>query len=198
VYAAHTTGNAPRRVRFHTMRNPTFIAVAVACLAATSLVAQAGEKPKEVPKEAKKKEPKPIDISKLRFISGCWRGRLDKDHMVEENWSSPSKNLFLATTRYLDRNNYATGFEFTRIEASDTLVVFAASSDGKPEDVYTMKTLVDEYVLFENPKKTFPQRIMYRMASDGALIPRNEGDAPSIELRMQRVKCPGADIKLQP
>ena len=62
-----------------------------------------------------------------------------------------------------------------------------------------MKTLVDEYVLFEKPaKKTLPQRIMYRLASDGALIPRNEGDGPSVELRFHRVKCPGADIKLKP
>ena len=180
------------------MRNPTFIALAVACLAATPLVAQGGEKPKEIPKAEKKKEPKPIDISKLRFIPGCWRGRLDKDRMVEENWTSPSQNLLLATTRYLDKNNYATEYEFTRIQSTDSSVVFAASSNGKPEDVYTMKTLVDEYVLFENPKKAFPQRIMYRMSSDGALIPRLEGDAPSIELRMLRVKCPGADIKLKP
>jgi len=180
------------------MRNSTFIALAVACLAAPPLAAQVGEKPKEIPKtDPKKKEPKTIDISKLRFISGCWRGRLDKDQMVEENWTSPSQNLFLATTRYLDKNNRATSYELTRIQATDTAVVFAASSDGKPEDVYTMKTLVDEYVLFENPKKTFPQRIMYRMSSDGALIPRNEGDAPSIELRMLRVKCPGADIKIK-
>lgn len=181
------------------MRNQTLIALAVVCLATSPLVAQAGEKSKEAPKaEAKKKDAKPIDISKLKFISGCWRGMLDKDHIVEENWTLPSKNLFLATTRYLDKNDHATGYEFTRIESTDSSVVFAASSDGKPEDVYTMKTLVDEYVLFENPKKTFPQRIMYRLASDGALIPRNEGDAPSIELRMLRVKCPGADIKLKP
>ncbi len=78
------------------------------------------------------------------------------------------------------------------------MVVFAASSNGKPEDVYPMKTLASEYVLFENPhKKGFPTRIIYRMASDGALIPRNEGDGPSIELRFQRVKCPGADQKIR-
>ena len=87
------------------------------------------------------------------------------------------------------------------IEVNDSgLVVFAARSSGEPEeDVYTMKTLVDGYVLFENPiKKKFPQRIMYRMASDGALIPRNEGEGPSVEIRFHRVKCPGADVKLKP
>ena len=78
------------------------------------------------------------------------------------------------------------------------MVVFAASSDGKPEDVYPLKTLASEYVMFENPeKKSFPSRIIYRMASDGALIPRNEGDGPSIEVRFERVKCPGADIKIK-
>ena len=70
--------------------------------------------------------------------------------------------------------------------------VFAASNDGRPENVYLLKRLVDEYALFENEAKSFPQRIMYRLASDGALIPRNEGnEAPSIELRMRKVKCPG-------
>jgi hypothetical protein len=92
----------------------------------------------------------------------------------------------------------ATGYEFTRIQWVDSMVVFAASSNGKPEDVYPLKTLADGYVLFENlEKKGFPQRIMYREASDGALIPRNEGEGPSVELRFHRVKCPGADIKIK-
>ena len=76
------------------------------------------------------------------------------------------------------------------VEARTKLLI--TLSDGKPEDVYPLKRLANEYVEFENPsKKGFPTRIIYRMASDGALIPRNEGDGPSIEIRFQRVKCPG-------
>ncbi len=144
-----------------------------------------------------------VDISKLKFMTGCWGGSLgsDKDKIVvEETWSTLSDNLLLSTTRYLKKGQ-ATGFEFSRIEVTDSgAVVFAARSSGEQvDDVYTMKTLVEDYVLFENPlKKRFPQRIMYRMASDGALIPRNEGDGPSVEIRFHRIKCPGADIKLRP
>lgn len=159
-------------------------------------VLDAQEIPKPVEKPAPPKKPN-VDFSRFKFLEGCWRGETGKDEFVEENWSSPSENLLLATTRYLKKDR-ATGYEFTRIQWVDSVVVFAASSDGKPEDVYPLKTLAFEYAEFEAPgKKTFPTRIIYRMASDGALIPRNEGDRPSIEVRFQRVKCPGADIKLK-
>jgi len=176
------------------MRIPGMLVLAGVCLAAPALSAQEHPKPIEKPKAP----PKPaIDFARLKFMEGCWAGNIDKDQVVEEIWTSPAENLLLATTRYLTKR-HATGYEFTRIQAVDSTVVFAASSDGKPENVYTLKTLADEYVLFENlAKKEFPQRIMYRMASDGALIPRNEGDGPSIELRFHRIKCPGADIKIR-
>jgi hypothetical protein len=181
----------------HPAHLATFAAalLAVPALAAQDSAKAAAQPP--VARSGKAEKPVKTDISKLKFISGCWRAQVDKDVVVEENWSSPSENLYLATTRYL-KKEHATGFEFTRIEVTDTGVVFSASSDGKPFDTYLMKTLVDEYVMFENPKKSFPQKIIYRMASDGVLIPRNEGEGPSVEIRMQRVKCPGADIKLKP
>ena len=191
------------------MKTPTLLALGALALltAPPALVAQkpdstaaasqwkAGQKSDSA---KKKPEVKPkIDFSRLKFMEGCWRGRLDKDTDVEELWSAPAENLLLAMTRYLKKGR-ATGYEFTRIQAVDTTVVFAASGDGKPEDIFPLKTIADDYVLFENPAKTFPKRIMYRLTDDGALIPRNEGDGPSIELRMLRVKCPGADIKLKP
>lgn len=165
-----------------------------ALLAAAPLAAQEHPKPVEKPKPV----PKPsVDFSKFKFMEGCWAGELGKGEEVEENWTTPSENLLLSTTRYLTKG-HATGYDFNRIQWVDTVVVFGITSGGRAEDLYYLKTLVDDYALFENPaKKTFPQRIMYRMASDGALIPRNEGDAPSIELRFHRVKCPGADKKIK-
>jgi hypothetical protein len=133
-----------------------------------------------------------VDFKKLKFMAGCWRGPIDKDSEVEEIWTDPAENLLVATTRYLTKGR-ATSFEFSKIQATDTAVVFSASTEGRPFDTYTLKTLVDEYVVFENLAKKFPQRIIYRLASDGVLIPRNEGDGqPSIEVRLEKVKCPGA------
>lgn len=163
--------------------------------AAPSLsVAQEHPKPVEKPKPPAKPN---VDFAKFKFMEGCWVGEVDKDQTVEEIWTSPADNLLLSTTRYYEKKR-VTGYDFNRIEWQDSVVVFGVRTKGKDtEDVYTLKTLVPEYALFENPtKKEFPTRIMYRLASDGSLIPRNEGDGPSIELRFQRVKCPGADIKI--
>lgn len=179
------------------MRIPGLIALIVAAGGAPLVPAAAQEHPKPV--EKPKPPPKPkVDFSKFKFLEGCWRVQNDKDSWAEEIWTSPVDNLLVSTTVYVTKG-MATGYDFNRIQAVDTTVVFGVSNNGKPEDVYTLKTVVDGYMLFENPtKKTFPQRIMYRMASDGALIPRNEGDGPSFEVRLRRVKCPGADVKLRP
>ncbi|HET9276465.1 MAG TPA: DUF6265 family protein [Gemmatimonadales bacterium] len=165
---------------------PALLVLAVPILAPSTGLAQDSAAAKTA-----RPEPPKVDFDKFKFMAGCWQGRLDKDTEIEEIWTTPSENLLLATTRYLKKER-ATGYEFTRIQATDSGVVFAASNDGRPENVYLLKRLVDEYALFENEAKSFPQRIMYRLASDGALIPRNEGnEAPSIELRMRKVKCPG-------
>ena len=143
-------------------------------------------------KKEKPAKPKYNLSDKLKFMAGCWQGPIGPDAMVEEIWTNPSENLLTSTTRYLTKNR-ATSFEFSKIEARDSTVIFAASTEGRPFDEYTLKTLVDEYVVFENLKKTFPQRIIYRLASDGSLIPRNEGEGQtSVEVRFRKVKCPGS------
>jgi hypothetical protein len=152
--------------------------------------AKAAEKPKSDPK------PK-VDLKRLKWMAGCWAAETGKDQSAEEIWTNPVENLLIGVTRYF-RKDRATTYDFNRIEATDSSVVFSIRNEGKPESIYTLKTIVDEYVVFENEKKEFPQRIIYRLASDGSLIPRNEGDAPSFEVRMTRVKCPGGDIKLRP
>jgi hypothetical protein len=151
-------------------------------LAAAPLTAQspAPERPK-------------VEFKKLKFMAGCWEGELDRETKVEEIWTEPAENLLLSTTRYIGKKNRATSFEFSKIEATDTAVVFAASSEGKPFDTYLLTKITDEYVEFENLTKTFPQRIIYRLSADGSLIPRNEGDGrPSVEVRLKKFKCPGS------
>lgn len=170
--------------------------LAAACSAAAQNPPAPAPAPAQQANPAPPRPPK-VDISKLKFMAGCWAARVDKDNDAEETWTMPSENLLLSTTKYL-KKDFATSYDFNRIEVTDSGVVLGILAKGKPEDVYLMKTLVDEYMMFENTKKPFPQRVIYRMASDGALIPRLEGDGPSFEIRLHRVKCPGADIKLRP
>ncbi len=133
-----------------------------------------------------------IKLDRLGFMAGCWAGEMGEDVTVEENWTSPTDNMMLATTRYLDKKKKATGWEFTRIVATDSSTAFIAAGNGNPEDSYGLVRATSEYVLFENLTKPFPQRISYRKASDGALIARNEGEGQlSVEVRLARVRCPG-------
>ena len=139
-----------------------------------------------------------FNLKKLEFIAGCGSARVDKDRIVEENWTSVSDNLMLATTRYLNKGK-GFSFEFTKIEKTDSGVVFVASTEFKEPSTYRMTTLSDEFAVWENRGKDFPQRIMYRLASDGALIARNEliegYDPRNTEIRLQPVKCPGKEKK---
>lgn len=131
-------------------------------------------------------------VTRFSFMAGCWEGELGPDNIVQEHWTSPTNEMMLATTRYLNKKREATGWEFTRIAVTDSGVVFAAASNGEAEHVYKLSQHASEYVLFENLAKPFPQRIIYRLASDGALIARNEGEGQlSLEVRFRRVSCPG-------
>ncbi len=134
------------------------------------------------------------DLGKLKFMEGCWKGEPDDGTVVEENWTSTSNNLLLAVTRYLKKNE-ATNWEFTRIEKTDSLTAFIAQSKGEAPDTFALKTLIDEVVIWENLRKEFPKRIMYRRTSDGNMIVRLEDDSPAgerdFEVKVRRVKCPG-------
>lgn len=133
-----------------------------------------------------------LKLTRLDFMAGCWEGALDRDNVVQEVWTAPTDNMMLATTRYLNRQGVATGWEFTRIVAGDSGVAFIAASNGRPEDRYPLAQATSEYVVFQNPDKPFPQLISYRRASDGSLIARNEGEGQlSVEVRFRRVRCPG-------
>lgn len=176
-----------------TIRRWLGVVVLVGIWAPAGGLAAQERRPDDPPAEKKEKK-KDLMLKlddKLKFMAGCWQGPIDRETMVEEIWTTPTENLMTSTTRYI-RKDRATSFEFSRIMSTDSSVTFSASTEGKPFDEYQMIQVVDEYVVFENTKKTFPQRISYRLASDGNLIPRNEGEGqPAIEVRFKKVKCPG-------
>jgi hypothetical protein len=135
------------------------------------------------------------NLSKLGFMAGCWQGTTGKEQTVEENWTTPSDHLMLGAARYFAKKQ-AVSYEFTVIERTDTVTYVISMPKGQAPDTFRLKMLVDEAASWERPGGTFPGLIMYRRASDGSLIVRLEappGSAdPSVEVRMLRVKCPGA------
>ena len=116
------------------MRITGLIAVAGALLAAPL----AAQTPVSAPDTSKPKahQPPRIDISKLKFMTGCWGAETGKDQRAEEIWTAPSENLLVSTTRYFNKNR-AVAYDYNRIEVTDSGVVLGITSKGKPCSLIT-------------------------------------------------------------
>lgn len=133
-------------------------------------------------------------LNKLQFMSGCWEGKTGKDNMVEESWNVPSDDMMTAMARYFTKGK-ATSWEFTVIERTDSLgILYISMPKAQKPDTFYLNVLADEVASFERRGTEFPGIIMYRRTSDGSNIVRLSPPPglsdPSIEVRMERIKCP--------
>jgi hypothetical protein len=56
---------------------------------------------------------------------------------------------------------------------------------GVKSDSFPLKEVAERRAVWENLKHDFPQRIIYRVGTDGSLIARIEGTTPSGERHME-------------
>lgn len=85
-------------------------------------------------------------------------------------------------------------FEFIRItEQDDGKLVFIASPSGQETASFSMTSIGDREVIFENPDHDFPQRIIYRLISDQDLLGRVEGTLDGaekgVDFSMKKFDC---------
>ena len=67
-------------------------------------------------------------------------------------------------------------FEFMQIrEEAGGEILFIAKPSGQPEATFKLIKGSAREVIFENPQHDFPQRVIYRLQSDGSLLGRIEG-----------------------
>lgn len=159
------------------MRPATVSLLLLVNLAATPLAAQKTE-----------------NYKKLDFMAGCWHAVTGKDQTVEEVWSLPTETIMLGFTRYY-KDGKPTTWDFNYIQKVDSTVYLVLGPHGEVPDTFRLKTLNDDVASWQRDGPKFPAVVMYRKASDGALIGRVEappgGDQPSFEVRFIRVTCPG-------
>ena len=85
-------------------------------------------------------------------------------------------------------------FEFMQIrqEASGE-IRFIAKPSGQPETTFKLIKGSAREVIFENPQHDFPQRVIYRLQSDGSLVGRIEGVSKgkekAVDFPMSRERC---------
>jgi hypothetical protein len=132
------------------------------------------------------------DVSGLSWMAGCWemtRGPL----RIEEHWSKPAGGTMLGFSRTIKAEGSAFS-EFMQIVASGAKVVYVArvgaAGGGTP---FTLVSMSETEVTFENAAHDFPQRILYRRDGDRGLYARIEGTdrgkARFEEFPMVRAKC---------
>lgn len=112
-------------------------------------------------------------LEDLRWLAGSW-GRDTAGTREEEHWTAPRGGLMVGMHRDVT-NGRAVSFEFLRIAATDSGIVYFAQPKGQPATPFKLKDLSDRRVVFENQANDFPQRILYWMEGATVLHARIEG-----------------------
>jgi hypothetical protein len=132
------------------------------------------------------------DITKLQWLSGCWKADAAEAGSVEQ-WMPLAGGSLLGMGRTV-KGGKTVAWEFMRIDVQPGgRLAFHAQPSGQPPATFPATSLSDTEVVFENPQHDFPQRVVY--ARDGAtrLAARIEGQRNgklrTIAFPMQRVSC---------
>ncbi len=131
-------------------------------------------------------------VPDLAFMSGCWQGAFEsrgRSGTIEEQYTSPSANLMLGTTRYLIEGR-AVMFELTSILLDDSTVTLTPYPRGsRSEHGFELTSVVADSAVFEAPEHDFPKRIIYRLR-DGQLLARiDDGTLAGPSQSWQMSRC---------
>lgn len=136
--------------------------------------------------------PAAANISRLSWLTGCWA--YDGEEAGSgEYWMPPAGGTMLAISRTV-RNSKTVGFEYLRItETGDESLILIAAPSGQNPTRFSLLSLTDNEVVFENPAHDFPQRIIYRLGNGGKLLGRIEGESDGrnavVDFPMTRIDC---------
>lgn len=127
-------------------------------------------------------------LAALDFMHGCWRGPVSAQVDIEETWTAADADAMLATTRYLQSDSVV-GWEFSRIHASAEDIVLTPYPEGVARASFRLAASSPGVAEFINPDNDFPRSIRYRAEGPDVLLVRLQGDAQTMEWRMQAGAC---------
>ena len=130
----------------------------------------------------------PATIAQASWIGATWVGQA-KTTTVEERWTPPSGGSMLAVARTM-RDGIMTGFEFLCIvERGGTLVYSAMPNGRSPATHFTLTSIADEALTFENPAHDYPKMVKYSRLPDGSLqtMIAGEGGQRPVTMTLKKV-----------
>ena len=186
----------PNRIRIPSRRP-----LVAACLIAATLVLAA-------PLHAQSPEPVAgaappaavaLDITSLVWLEGCWRGDV-AGHDFLEHWLPWRGGMMIGVSQTVFQGK-TQNFEYLRLDVRPDGVYYVNIPSGKTETAFKLTSATQEgkstIFTFTNPVDAFPQRIMYRRATEGWLYVQVEGMLNGAEKRviypMRRVECGSAE-----
>ncbi len=180
--------------------------VLTAALLAGALVgpasAQAPATPPAVPPGGAATSDKPADkptgpLAPLAWMRGCWEGKVNQRDFREE-WLPPASDMMVGVSQTTLRDK-TIDFEYLRLESRPEGVFYVAAPSGKNEAAFRLAGQTtsggDEVFTFVNatPGAEYPQRIIYRHATEGWLYATVEGKIKGVDKQvifpMRRVDC---------
>lgn len=132
------------------------------------------------------------DVAALAWMAGCWAPEQGETGSVE-HWLPPAGGTMLGMSRTVKKGQ-TVEFEFMQLRVNaEGKLVFIALPSGQREATFVASHVGKDSVTFENPQHDFPQKVSYRLESDGRLVGRIEGTrggtVRGIDFPMRRVAC---------
>ena len=135
---------------------------------------------------------KAFTLNDLAWLKGCWS--LNRNgRETTEHWMKPAGGTMLGLSRTV-ADGKTVEFEFTQIrQEPNGDIYFIAKPSGQPEAIFKLIKGSANEVIFENPQHDFPQRVIYRLQGDDALLGRiegvSQGKEKSVDFPMSRARC---------
>lgn len=137
------------------------VSLSVLCLGALSAFPAAATTP-------------PAEIVIGARLAGCWERVVPNGRTVEQ-WMPEDGGMLLGMSRSV-RDGKVREYEFLRIDRdTEGHLRYVAQPSGQAEATFTLKSLSEDTVVFENPQHDFPQRVLYRFIDKDTLVGRIEG-----------------------
>jgi len=131
---------------------------------------------------------------RLGWLQGCW-AVVNQERAIEEQWMAPRGKTMIGTSRTVQGASLV-GYEFMMIREQGDRYAMEVRPSGRAPVVFTSSTLTDSSVVFENPKRGYPQKIGYRRDGDNAISAWIEGSSKGVARRFEfpyrQVVCAGS------
>ena len=132
------------------------------------------------------------ELARLSWLAGCWSSD-SAEQGSGEQWTPVFGGTLLGIGRTV-KDGKTVSFEYMQIRATkDGGIEFVAQPGGRPPTAFSLLSIGDKSVTFENLKHDFPHRVVYELSGESELRARIEGmkngTARVIEFPMRRVIC---------